>query len=478
MNVYDILNDAAEKWGSHPAIFDEFGPLTFRELKQEADQLKDQLKAHGVKKGNALGVMARNSRQFIIGIFAGLGCGAVVMPISHQQKSSEIDNILHESKLHFIIDDHSGVNPTNQNTQELAMSTGSFRFAATGINKSSAFAPHIQNPAFIRFTSGTTGRSKGVIISHKSVLERIEAANKALQLGPEDTVIWVLPMAYHFVVSIVLYIRFGAAIAITKDFLANTIIDYTNRFNGTLLYAAPMHIRMLAGDNSGANLSSLKMVISTSAGISLEACNAFKDRFNIDVSQAYGIIEIGLPMINYKKSTEYPDAVGHALPDYQVEMLDENLKILPAGQIGKLAIKGPGMFDGYLSPPQIRKDILQKGWFMTGDLASKTEGGLVKVEGREKSMINVSGNKVFPEEVEAVLNSHPLVNLSRIYGNKHPLLGEIVEAEVILKLDSEISVEELLSYCRQKLSTYKVPQIVKFVKEIEMTGSGKVIRHS
>ena len=476
MNIYSIIQDAANKWGNKAAIHDEYGSLSFSELEKEVGLLVIKLKSLGVSEGHCIGVMARNSRQFIIGIFAGLGCGASVMPLSHQMRKAEIEQIINDAGLHFLIDDKSGINPL-EIKEELLLSIGSFRFAETLQSKSVKFAPHILNPAFIRFTSGTTGKSKGVVVSHQSVLERIEAANKALKLGPEDTVVWVLPMAYHFMVSIVLYLYYGSAIAIVKDFLAKTIIDYTNKYNGTLLYAAPMHIRMLAGDNSGLSLNTLKTVISTSAGVSPDACIAFKKRFGVDVSQAYGIIEIGLPIINKKHSTEYPEAVGHALPDYQVEILDGENNILPFGTIGKLAIKGPGMFDGYLTPPRKKEEILNEGWFMTGDLASKTDGGLIKVEGREKSMINVSGNKVFPEEVEAVLNAHELVSLSRVFGNKHSLMGEIVEAKVVLKLGKEVAIEQLMTWCRQRLSAYKIPQVIHIVDALQITGSGKVVRY-
>ncbi len=476
MNIFSIIHQAANKWGDKAAIYDEYGTLSFSALEKEVNQLTSKLKSLGVAEGNSIGVMARNSRQFIIGIFAGLGCGAVVMPLSHQMRKSEIEQIISEAELHFLIDDKSGQPPLEKVKEELDMTIGSFRFSETRIEKTKPFAPHINNPAFIRFTSGTTGKSKGVIVSHKAVFERIEAANKALNLGSSDTVVWVLPMAYHFMVSIVLYINYGTAIAITKDFLAKTILEYTTKFNGTLLYASPMHIRMLAGDKSDISLSTLKTVISTSAGISLDACLAFKDRFGIDVSQAYGIIEIGLPIINHKKSADHPEAVGQALPDYQVELLDEENNILPFGKIGKLAIKGPGMFDGYLTPPRRKEEILNDGWFMTGDLASKTASGLITIEGREKSMINVSGNKVFPEEVEAVLNAHSAVEISKIIGNKHPLMGEIVEANVVLKPNNEATADLLITWCRLRLSAYKIPQIIHFVGSIEMTGSGKVKR--
>ncbi len=158
-------------------------------------------------------------------------------------------------------------------------------------------------------------------------------------------------------------------------------------------------------------------------------------------------------------------------------MLDVNFEVLPANSVGKLAIQGPGMFDAYLSPAQLRKDVLINNYFLTGDLATKNEDGLITVCGREKSMINVSGNKVFPEEVEQVLLSHTFIKACKVSGTVHPLLGEIVQAEVVLFAGQSIEKEALLDFCRMRLSTYKVPQQLYFVADFEMTGSGKVKRN-
>lgn len=474
--VYDALKNAAQKWPNSPAVYDEYGVLTFDQLFSETEILKNKLSELGVTSGMGIGVMSRNSRNFIIGIFSVVGCGATAMPMSHQLKKAEIDDILSEAKLHGIMDDQHGVCPIEEAHEMIKMNIESYRFAFTSISKKQQFAPHVENPAFIRFTSGTTGKSKGVIISHQSAIERVDAANKVLNLSVGNTVVWVLPMAYHFVVSILLYIRHGAAIAIAKDFLSKNIIDITNAHNGTLLYASPMQIRLLASDISGNMMPSLKMVISTSAAISLDICKSFKKRFNINISQAYGIIEIGLPMINYIKSEENSDAVGYALPDYSVEIFDEHNSPLPCGKIGHLAIKGPGMFDAYLSPPTLRKDVLKNGYFLTADFASKTEDGLIKIEGREKSMINVSGNKVFPEEVEGVLETIPEIKLARISGTPHALMGQIIQAELVLYDGKIVDIEEVLTYCRKRLSTYKIPQRIKIVNALPMTGSGKILR--
>jgi acyl-coenzyme A synthetase/AMP-(fatty) acid ligase len=475
--VYEILREAAQQWPANAAVHDEYGSITFLELFTEAEELKKQLVASGIKEGMGIGVMAANSRYFIIGIFAAVGTGAAVMPMSPQLKKAEIDEILQEAKLHAIIDDRSAAQPLDTVDTVIPMKIGSFRFGFTGVDESVAFAPFVHEPAFLRFTSGTTGKSKGVIVSHQSVLDRIEGANNGLKLEPGDTVIWVLPMAYHFMVSIILYVKFGAAIAVAKDFLAKNIIEITNLHKGTMLYASPVQIRLLSNDTGTEQMPSLKKVISTSAGIGLDVCKAFKQRFSIDVSQAYGIIEIGLPILNYTKSDEHPEAVGYAQPGYTVDMLDEHYKPLPNGQTGILGIKGPGMFDAYLLPPALSKDVLKNGYFITADYASKAVDGLIKVEGRSKSVINISGLKVFPEEVEAVLEMIPEIKQARISSSPHPLLGQIIEAEVVLKEGAEIEVEDVLTYCKKRLSAFKAPQRLKVVDSLPMTGSGKLQRH-
>lgn len=475
--VYEILKEAAEKWPANPAVYDDHGVISFSQLFTEAEELRKHLQNLGIKEGMGIGVMAANGRNFIIGIFAAVGCGAAVMPMSPLLKKPEIDDILNDAKLHAIIDDRSGIQPLDAIETVIPLQQGSFRFGYTNIHESVPFAPFVEQPAFIRFTSGTTGKSKGVIVSHRSVVDRIVAANNGLQLGSNDTVIWVLPMAYHFMVSIVLYVKFGTAIAVAKDFLAKNIIDIANENNGTLLYASPLQIKLLSNDAGKEQMPSLKKVISTSAAISPDVCKAFKDRFHIDVSQAYGIIEIGLPILNYVKSAEHPEAVGYALPGYTVDILDEDHQPLPTGQVGHLGIKGPGMFDAYLLPPTLRKDVLKNGYFLTADYASKTEDGLIKIEGRSKSVINVSGLKVFPEEVEAVLETIPQVKQARISSSPHPLMGQIIEAELVLHEGASVDPEDILSYCKKRLSAFKSPQRIKIVESLPMTGSGKLQRH-
>lgn len=494
--VPKLLYQIATRQPDHIAIYDGYGAITYQSLADLVKKTKEALQEEGIRPGMGVGVMGKNSHQFIAMVFAVMDCGAVVMPVSNQLKAAEVAEIIKTARLHAILDDQSGPLPSmgeergkglkrlkggkglKEREIELVMPNGvAWRLSFNPVvSAEETFAPHVENPALIRFTSGTTGISKGVILSHQSIAERTEAANKVLKLGPEDTVIWVLSMAYHFVVSIILYLRYGCTIVVCDSFIADTIIEMTNRHKGTFFYGSPMHIRLLASDRSMQMLPSLKTVISTSTGISQAQCEAFYQRFNIPVSQAYGIIEVGLPIINFEKSKTAPEAVGYALPDYEVEILNDTGAIQPPEVVGHLAMRGPGMFDAYLEPPKGRGEVMENGWFMTGDLASKQKDGLIKIEGRKKSMINVSGNKVFPEEVEAVLNQHEAVRMSRVSGFQHRFLGECVQAEVILENGHEVDIEALISFCRERLSTYKVPQKIQFVAELPMTDSGKLLR--
>ncbi len=183
---------------------------------------------------------------------------------------------------------------------------------------------------------------------------------------------------------------------------------------------------------------------------------------------------MGLPIINTVDPKAHPDAVGQVLPAHQVRILDENEKEVGPSEVGNLAIKGPGMFEGYLKSPQSKAEILVNGFFLTGDLASRDEKGTITIRGRKKNVIIVHGNKVFPNEVEDVINSFPGIELSRVYGKTHPLTGEVVVAEITA--ETEISHEALIKHCRKSLSAYKVPQKIIQLEQIEMTASGKIRR--
>ena len=475
-SVYNLLTNASFLWPENPAIHDEYGTVLYKELNDEVNVLKVKLISLGVKSGMCVGVRGKNSRNFIIAVFAVLGCGAAVMPISYQLKKREITEIIDETKIHVILDDCNGFELSLNIIEKIKLNIDELIYLKTEVEESHIFAGHVNNPAFIRYTSGTTGLSKGVVISNKSVLERIEAANKSLKISTNSNVVWVLPMAYHFIVSIVLYIKYGASISIINSFMAKNVIEMTNSYKGTILYASPLQIRLLASDNSKVMMPSLKKVISTSSGISQTVSKLFMKRYNIVVNQAFGIIEIGLPIVNTEVSDQFLESVGYALPDFDVKVFDTENKILPAGEIGILGIKGPGMFDAYLNPPLLREKVLKDGYFQTADYAIISKNGMIKIKGRKKSMINVAGNKVFAEEVEKVLEELSYVQMARVSGTSHLFMGQVIQAEIKLIAKEKIDVEKVLNYCRENLSTFKIPQKIIVVEDFPITKTGKLKR--
>ncbi len=323
------------------------------------------------------------------------------------------------------------------------------------------------NPAFIRFSSGTTGTSKGVVISHETLLARVTAANRGLCIGPQDRIVWILPMAHHFAVSIMLYLLHGATTVIVNSHLGEEVLAAARQHGGTVLYGAPFHHALLAAEPSGQPWPTLRLAVSTAAALPLPTAQAFDARYGVPLSQALGIIEVGLSLINLHSARQKPGSVGRPLPGFQAEVR--------AGD--ELYLRGPGLFDAYLQPWRQRETVLENGWFRTGDLARIDADGDVFLLGRSHSVINVGGLKCFPEEIEGVLNALPGVAAARVKGRENARFGAVPVAEIEPRDPAHPPTPgELASSCRRALASYKIPVSFQLVERIPRTASGKIQR--
>lgn len=464
--VFKILESTVTAFPRAPAVVDSSGTMTYSQLWKEALIICRALESAGVRPGMHLGLKVKNGREFVAALFASSMAGAVVVPLGVGLSKPEVTELASELSLNCLVQSGSfGGHPLPGGLSLHFLSRGGGEKNGGGFN----------DAAFIRPTSGTTGRSKGVVLSHSGVLERVETALLSLKITPEDRVLWVLPMAYHFIVSVILYIRAGAAIVIPEaEGSAESLIEAACQNGVTVIYGGPAEYIQLADSPGLKKLPPLKWAICTAGGVPLSLEERFQKRHGSRLRQVYGIIEAGLPIGNLSEDSDAVDTIGSILNGYEAMVLRDDGAAASAGEVGELLIRGRGMFEGYLNPLIPREQLMKDGWFHTGDLASFDQGGNYRIAGRKKSLIIVSGNKVFSEEVEKVLNDHPAVSLSRVFAAGDNTAEEAVLADVVVK--RAVSSDELIEHCRGKLAEFKIPRAIRFVEAISLTHSGKVRR--
>ena len=478
LNLAECFFRRAEQQPDHALILGQDPGQTTRycEFRLEVLQLARQLAETGVGRGDNIGLHHRSGRDYIAFIYAVWACGACVTPLPLELTAPEKREIFQHIHIDAVISGAEIFEPLAAALICPAVSlTPRAVFARTRVVPAAPPQLAAVNPAFIRFTSGTTGDAKGVVLSHESIHARIHAANRALHINSEDRIVWLLSMDYHFAVSIVAYLTFGASIILPKNSFGVTLLAAASRHKSTIIYGAPIHYSLMTQDDTGAALpAELRLAIVTTTALSSAAAEDFHARFGRVLNETYGIIELGLPAINVSNARAKQGSVGQVLPDYQLR-LDRT----EGQEHGEITVRGPGMLDAYYSPWRDREAIIQQqgGWFRTGDLGRIDADGFLYIVGRLKEMISVGGLKFFPEEVESVLESHPAIRAASVFGVEERQWGTTTAAHLVLADASTAPDEQALrAHCRQALASYKIPGRFQWVERLTYTASGKKIR--
>lgn len=479
MNLFDVFVERAEKQPEHPLIITAWEEITYRDFQHRIEGVVTKLKAHGIEAGHCIGLHYPNSPEYIGLTYAIWGCGASVVPIPVELSTPEKEQIFHNICIDAVIsksDILQDIEGTWDGTT-LPIAQESVLISARRFREPPAGLANV-NPAFVRFSSGTTGAAKGVVLSHETIYERIQAANEGLHLGPDDRIVWLLSMAYHFAVSIVSYLSFGATILLCPNTFGSTIVRLAAKQKATVIYAAPIHYALMTHDRSKRLLPNLRLAIVTTTALSPDVATAFYKRFQMALNETYGIIEVGLPAINLERPREKQGSVGRVLPAYDLRLEAMN----EAQGLGAIQLRGRGLVDAYYEPWQMRDQILAKngGWFATGDLGELDEDGYLFIRGRSKEVISVGGMKFFPQEVEAVLETHPAIEEACVFRYPDKRLGDVphalmVKAAGITQLPTE---DELKAFCTEQVALHKVPAQFSFVPALLRTASGKVVRNA
>ena len=454
MNIYEVIKSETTGVLNNTAIVEAKRSLNYAQLFLLVEKLAHKLEVAGVKKYQRIALHCKDSIEYIILNLAILKLNAVVVPVPYGASAHETKEVIKKIKADFFIDWDKKEVGDLKNTQIPPLEYANL------------------NPAFIRFSSGTTGAAKGVLLSHEAIIERTALANQALQINCADTVVWLLQMSFHFVVTILLFLRCGAKIVLCGNDFPAGLAEGLKVHKVTFLYASPFHYNLMAASPliEAAWLLRVRLAISTAAKLAvLESENFFK-KFNFELNEAYGIIEVGLPFVNTSGDKNKRGSVGKLLPGYEIKLVD-----CDAQGVGKILLKGKGMFNSYLSPWALRDAVTKDGWFDTGDLGYLDGDGFLFIVGREKNLINFNGMKIFPAEVEAVINSYPEVKESRVYAKAHPVHGEIPAAQIVLKDgQNNLQLDDLRRFIYKNIDKYKAPKEFEIVTEIPKTLSGKI----
>ena len=469
MNIVEKIREETAPFLDKTAIVEGADSISYRQLLERVAALRDVLATKGIQAGQRIALRCTDGIDYVVGSLALLDCGAAVTPIADSLIADEVQETIERIDVAGVVSHIKMSLPADdQKLDEVFLWQP--RLSGGEMNQRCREL----GAAFIRFSSGTTGESKGVVLSHRSIIERTDAANRGLEITDRDVILWVLGMSHHFVVSILLFLRKGATIVVANRNFPFSLLEAAARPDLTVIYASPVHFYLLAASDavSPKSLRQVRLAISTSMKMPTDIFSKFAGKFGIAPMEAYGIIEIGLPFIN-TDSRGGQNTVGKMLPHYQLRIANPD-----EHGVGEVQIKGKGMFDAYFSPWRSREQCLVDGWFQTGDLGRVDEQGRLYLLGRSKTVIVCAGMKVFPEEVEETINLFPGVAESLVWGREHPQFGQVPVANIVVQRgkDPDEIVAALRAHCCAKLSSYKVPAEFVAVEKLAKTVSGKLAR--
>jgi long-chain acyl-CoA synthetase len=471
MNVVEEIRATARAAAGRAAIVDGDRRCSYGELLARVDALADDWRRVGMAALDRVAFVYPDGADYVVGSLAVLALGAAVVPVSPALMWDEITRVVLEMDVRHVVSAPGAV--AENASLGLRECWRDERYQVATRDPKGLVLPGYESmdPAFIRFSSGTTGTSKGVVLSHRAILERTDAADRGLAITPDDVVLWVLSMSFHFVVTILLFLRRGASIVLCQNPLPGALVEGVRRHRGTFIYASPFHYHALAssGGLEPRELQRVRMAVSTAMRLPAAVARMAAGRLGLHLAEAYGIIEVGLPFVN--REPDGNGGVGRPLPDFELRLDEPD----PLGT-GEILLRGPGMLDAYFSPWRTRAEILQDGWFRTGDLGRLDDEGRLTIVGRTKLVINFNGMKVFPYEVEDVLLRHPQVRECRVFGEPHPTYGQLPCADVVLSAgaDASSAAREIRAFCFRHLAAYKVPKEIRPVAALPRTPSGKI----
>jgi long-chain acyl-CoA synthetase len=336
-----------------------------------------------------------------------------------------------------------------------------------------------EDVAAVLYTSATTGRPKGVMLTQANVVSNTYATVHHLRMTVEDRGLCALPLFHCFGQNFIMnaLVAAGGTLVLQERFVPAEFLAAIPRHGVTLLYAVPTMYIVLLGAGLGAHdLSTLRLAFSAAAMLPGDVEQRWTAATGLPISQGYGLTESS-PFATYNHERAHRlGSIGTPIENVEVAVVDEQDRPVPDGALGELVIRGPNVMKGYLGRPGDTAQALRGGWLHSGDIGYRDGDGYFYVVDRVKDMINVAGFKVFPREVEEVLFEHPAVAEAAVLGRPDPVKGEVVRACVVLRPGHSATPDELIDRCRGRIASYKVPVVVEILTALPKSPTGKILK--
>lgn len=492
LNVSHLLKNTAERFHGRESIVCGSERITWGELDRKVTKLAHELIRLGIRSGDHVGIALRNSSEFVIAFYAIARAGAVMVPINPFFSKGESGYIVAQSEVKLVFCGERGCFPALRKeipTLRLLVSVGfedqefiSYTALMEGGIPEEPLDGEPSDDLFaILFTSGTTGRPKGAMLTHENVLYPTIAAAKGMECTEEDVFLIPNPLFHIFGVTFILRAACcGGKLVLMEKYSVTRALELIQEERVTVHPGVPtmFTLELNHPDFRSFDLSSLRTGEMAAAPCPVEVVQRIRKDMNCNVLIAYGSTETAatLTTTSFDDSDELrAETVGRPIPSVHLKVVDDNRQKCQTGEVGELVCKGPGVTKGYFKmPEETAKSIDHDGWFHTGDLATIDENGYVRIVGRKKELIIRGGFNVYPRELEETLYEHPAVVQAAIIGLPDKIYGEITCACVVLKEGEKVSEESLLDYMRERFVKYKVPDQILILEDLPATPSGKI----
>lgn len=497
MDVGKILTITAHKFPNRIALISEEKRMTYQEFNDRVNRLANGLLRLGLRKGEKVAVLLFNSIPLVEALFASAKTGGVFTPINFRFTAEEVFYLLDHSDARFFIygEEFAGlVEKIRPKLNKIAFSVSVGETASLGpFNYETLLreAPCQEPEAFLTekdecelmYTSGTTGRPKGAILTHENLLWNLFNTILGREEQEGETSIVIGPLYHtaalnnHFLTRVAMA---GTSILI-KHFDPEKVMEIIEKEKVTVISGAPAAYHLMLSLPEGRY--DTRSITKCTTGASILP-NETKERLmkffpNLSgIYDVYGCTEAtpSIAILKARDSLKKRECVGRAVPFLEVRIVDDQDRDLSAGEVGEVICRGPNVMKGYYKDEEATREALRGGWLHTGDLARMDEEGFIYIVDRKKDMIISGGENIYPREIEEILYSHPKIEDAAIVGVPDPLWGESVRAIIVLKKGETMTEEEVIEYCKSHLASYKKPRSVEFVESLPRNPSGKVLK--